>query len=115
MHAGSNAELICSLAYAPPEVVQARVVNDARRFVAHENIDMWAIGVIMWELLLGRRWHEGVPPNDALRMVQTPGALPWESRDPRVSQLDKLGISKRPVLQVRCTQCTRVSSSCMVH
>lgn len=43
--AGSSAEPICSLAYAPPEVVLAL----GHHHVANPAADMWAVGVIMYE------------------------------------------------------------------
>lgn len=103
--AGSTASLAYSLNYAAPEVIQA--LESGRRTV-HVNaaVDIWAIGVIAFELLAGERAFpvDGLPSaeteqaaKDAI-MGRTP--LPWEAlSDGANERLGRLRGMRRTVLR----------------
>ena len=104
--AGTVARLSYSLRYTPPEVVLALEAG-WKTVTVDSAVDIWAIGVIAFELLTGERAfpHSGLDPATAERETldaisgRTP--LPWERAD-AAPRLDKLRGLKRTVL--RCLE-----------
>lgn len=67
-----------SLAYAPPEVIEAWEGNQATIPVS-AAVDMWAVGVIAVELLCGERLFPRGTSEDGIRdAIIGRSALPWE-------------------------------------
>jgi serine/threonine protein kinase len=52
MRAGTECRVSCTLAYAAPEAINAH--SDRTELTVHPSLDMWAIGVILYECLSGR-------------------------------------------------------------
>jgi serine/threonine protein kinase len=50
---GESAPLGCTPGYAAPETARA-YLNGDRRVLADEKVDSWALGIIAFELLIGR-------------------------------------------------------------
>lgn len=84
---------MCSLAYAPPEVVQ-RIQDGERKVTADKSADMWALGVIAFELLTGTRIFSpsSTSKDQAVRMLCGLEPLPWE--DGAEGNEDKLRMLK---------------------
>lgn len=104
--AGSIAPLSYSLRYAPPEVIRA-LEGGQRTIQADPAVDIWAIGVIAFELLTGERalHPSGLEPaaaeTAALDAISGRSQLPWEQAEAG-PQLEKLRGLKRTVL--RCLE-----------
>ena len=101
MHAGDNVPLTFSPMYAPPEVAEAAESGD-RTIVADAAADMWALGVMAFELLTDQPVFHPISATRELIWAQLCGreALPWE--DGAVGQREKLKqlhVLKRAVLQ----------------
>jgi serine/threonine protein kinase len=99
-HAGTNPGLSFSLHYAPPEVVAA-VEAKEKSGRASTATDMWALGVVAFELLTRTRAFQPRTPTGAIRdqlMGRKP--LPWESKDraERRALLRQLRILKPSVM-----------------
>lgn len=79
MHAGSDVPIMCSLAYASPEVVQ-RIQDGEHKIVADKSTDMWALGVIAFELLTKTRIFDQFSTSKEQATGQLCGLepLPWE-------------------------------------
>jgi serine/threonine protein kinase len=80
MHAGHETRLTFSLAYSPPEALQA-LQEGAVTVTADAAADMWAIGVIAYELItrspaFPRSWSRPQLLQAALGGL----AYPWEER-----------------------------------
>ena len=96
-NAGSTANLVYSLAYAPPEVVAASAAGE-RSITAAASADMWAIGVIAYELLSGQpAFPPGTSQSAIADALVGKRKLPWEAASSR--QLRMLLKLKGPVLQ----------------
>eukprot|EP00892_Ulva_mutabilis_P002495 jgi/Ulvmu1/12246/UM086_0037.1 len=97
---GAAVGLSYSLAYAPPEVVNA-IEAAAPTLVASAKVDMWALGVIAYELLTQ---HHPFPPKATRASVRAQIAgrdkLPWEREDDpqRARDMDMLRGLKRSVM-----------------
>jgi serine/threonine protein kinase len=77
-HAGTACALTFSLTYAPPETVRAHAAG-ARTTTADAAADLWALGVIAYELLAGRRAFARNLGRAAITAQLTGAApLPWE-------------------------------------
>eukprot|EP00892_Ulva_mutabilis_P005644 jgi/Ulvmu1/3451/UM016_0071.1 len=100
-YAGTDVRLAFSPSYAPPEVAMA-AERGARTIVADAAADMWALGLMAFELLTGKAVF---PPMTSTRegiWAQLCGraVLPWEVGAPEQSaNLAKLGVLKRAILQ----------------
>lgn len=79
MHAGADVPIMCSLAYAPPEVVQ-RIQDGEHKIKADKSADLWALGVIAFELLTGTRVFspDSTCEEQAVSMLCGLEPLPWE-------------------------------------
>lgn len=103
--AGSTASLMFSLKYAAPEVVQALQAGN-KTVIADAAVDIWAIGVIAFELLTGKRAFpsSAMNPTETDAMVQAAlsghSPLPWEGEGEVVEErLEKLRGLRRSVLR----------------
>ena len=104
--AGSTARLCYSLKYAPPEIIHALEAGRKTTQVSGA-VDIWAVGVIAFELLTGERAFPQFTmsltgADDAVQdAIAGRTQLPWEQPDagPR---LEKLRGLKRTVL--RCLE-----------
>ena len=106
--AGSTAGLAFSLKYAPPEVIGA-LESGCRTVHVDAAVDIWAIGVIAFELLTGERAFpvEGMSAAEAEKAAQDAIAgrkpLPWEVLSEGAKErLGKMRGLKRTVL--RCLE-----------
>jgi serine/threonine protein kinase len=73
--AGQCSQVSCSLGYAPPEVVNAHA--DKSELVVEPSLDMWAIGVIVYECLAGCRAFDcGV--REVQECAKGSKPYPWE-------------------------------------
>jgi serine/threonine protein kinase len=52
LRAGIQCPVSCTLAYAPPEAINAHSAREA--LTVGPSLDMWAVGVILYECLSGR-------------------------------------------------------------
>jgi Protein kinase domain len=78
--AGSVARLTYSLAYSAPETLRA-LNEGAQMVVAQTALDMWAVGVIAYELMIG---HAAFPQGEWMKWDIHAAAVgkrayPWES------------------------------------
>eukprot|EP00892_Ulva_mutabilis_P012598 jgi/Ulvmu1/9710/UM055_0048.1 len=89
-----------SLVYAAPETVHA-VEAGERTILAHGAVDIWAVGVIAFELLTGERtFPYAAARNDILAAIAGRSPLPWEDGAPRAAALRaRMRGLKRTVLQ----------------
>eukprot|EP00892_Ulva_mutabilis_P012634 jgi/Ulvmu1/9743/UM055_0083.1 len=95
---GSSVGLSFSLLYAPPEVIHA-VERQERQVNADPAIDMWAIGVIAYELLTRARvFPPKLSRSDVRNQIAGRAPLPWEDPEQRTEGLKHLRILKRTVL-----------------
>jgi serine/threonine protein kinase len=97
--AGTDARIAYSLLYAPPETVSAIEAGD-RRVCPDCSLDMWALGVIAYELLTASRVF---PPGTTTYKVaaaaiagRTP--LPWESSPGHMRSVPELRMLQHTVL-----------------
>lgn len=63
-----------TLDYLPPEMIEGRMHN--------EKVDLWCIGVLCYELLVGNPPFESASHNETYRRIvkvggQAPGCLAW--------------------------------------
>ena len=79
--AGDTAPLQFTLPYAPPEVVTA-YQQGQHTIVASAATDIWALGVIAYELLTREVWHQGLSQQQITEAISTEGRLPWEAASP---------------------------------
>jgi serine/threonine protein kinase len=80
--AGSNAPLSYSLNYSAPEVVLSTSATATISLIT-PAADVWALGVMAYELmLLKRAFPPGTSEGEIRRRISTPGALPWEQKAP---------------------------------
>lgn len=63
--------------YAAPEVVAAYQQHQ-RQVPASAAVDIWAVGVMAYELLTRTVWFDGLSQEEMLSKVATQGQLPWE-------------------------------------
>lgn len=95
--AGARTGLSFSLNYAAPETVAAHE-SGARTIVADAAADVWALGVLAYELLAQRRVFPVTTSAQAVRDALSGRApLPWETREPAA-----LRTLKRSVLACLC-------------
>eukprot|EP00892_Ulva_mutabilis_P002693 jgi/Ulvmu1/12424/UM009_0074.1 len=103
---GSTASLAFSLTCAPPEVVAA-VESGCRTIHVDAAVDIWAIGVIAYELLTGERAFpaDGLSAAEAEKKAQDAIAgrthLPWEA----LSDGAKERLGKMPGLEPTVLRC----------
>jgi serine/threonine protein kinase len=99
-HAGETSPLTFSLAYAAPEVIAA-FRNGERTLVADPAADMWALGIIAYEILTKERVF--LPANgseDIIQRLLGEKPLLWEGDSPALQeQLRQLRGLRRPILQ----------------
>jgi serine/threonine protein kinase len=98
MHAGSEAELLFSLPYAPPEVATA-AANKATSIKVDGAVDIWALGIIAFELLTRQRVFVPfeTPAEAIMAQLQGREPLPWEGPD-KDKLLPRLRALKRSIL-----------------
>ena len=77
--AGCEASLSFTLTYAPPEVVRA-YKDGERSITAKKSADIWSLGVIAYEMLVGSpTFPAGTHPDIVIDAVMGRVPLPWES------------------------------------
>lgn len=87
-----------SLAYAPPEVLRA-VESGAHSIVADAATDMWALGVIAFELLCSTHaFPYGTKRETICDQISGRALLPWELPEVVVAQRPLLRGLRRTVL-----------------
>jgi serine/threonine protein kinase len=91
---------MCSLAYSPPEVVHL-VQNGDSKMTAEKAVDMWALGVIAFELLTKTRvFPSSTSQDQAMRILCGLEPLPWEEgAEGAEEKLQMLKGLKNPVLK----------------
>eukprot|EP00892_Ulva_mutabilis_P002522 jgi/Ulvmu1/12270/UM087_0004.1 len=79
---GEEAGMSFSLYYAPPEVIVA-YKERRRTILADPSADVWALGVIIWELLTKQKYFkEQTSMRSVVSMLRGDAALPSEQRLP---------------------------------
>jgi serine/threonine protein kinase len=98
--AGEVVSLSFSPGYAAPEVIQAYQAGQ-RSMPAHPAADIWALGVIAFEMLTKERaFGACASAEDMLRRSVSAEPLPWEDPSPEAqSMLRELRGLKRAILQ----------------
>jgi serine/threonine protein kinase len=92
--------LTYSLAYSAPETLRA--LNDGQEMVvAHTALDMWAVGVIAYELLVG---HSAFPTGEWMKWdihaaAAGKRAYPWESEIGTFKNIPELRALKTAVFK----------------
>lgn len=95
--AGGECPLLFSLQYAPPEVIVAASTGQ-RRTVADPKVDVWALGVVAFELLTGTRVFSAQADRaEVLPYMSGARPLPWEAPG-KATLARKLGSLRRTVL-----------------
>jgi serine/threonine protein kinase len=96
--AGELAQLSFTLAYAAPEVIAAYDAGQPTHLV-HPAVDVWALGVIAFEMLTGETIFEPFTPNvEIMAHIAGRKPMPWEG--PRRSELlRKLHVFQNNVLE----------------
>eukprot|EP00892_Ulva_mutabilis_P002686 jgi/Ulvmu1/12418/UM009_0068.1 len=103
---GTTANMAFTLKYAPPEVMHA-MESGCRTIAVDSAVDMWAIGVIAYELLTRERAFpvDGLPVAEAEQKARDAIAgrtqLPWEvaAADGTDTQLSKMRFLRHTVLR----------------
>eukprot|EP01025_Chloroclados_australasicus_P034537 TRINITY_DN3528_c0_g1_i3.p1 TRINITY_DN3528_c0_g1~~TRINITY_DN3528_c0_g1_i3.p1 ORF type:complete len:347 (-),score=33.72 TRINITY_DN3528_c0_g1_i3:242-1192(-) len=86
------------LPYASPEVI-AEVEAGQHRMVVKQSLDIWSLGVVVWELLMKKRLFPSDASTQSIKnqlLGVTP--LPWEERGPNAVNLRRLTFLQRHVL-----------------
>ena len=102
--AGSTASLSYSLKYAAPEVVHA-LEEGSRTILVDSAVDIWAVGVIAFELLTGERAfpiHDMSAASESAvhEAIAGRALLPWEGDSESAQQrLAKLRGLRRTVMR----------------
>ena len=65
----------CSLSYAPPEVVTAHF--HGKPIAVHPSADIWALGVMAFEVLSGRRAMQSI--SELYLFASGAQSYPWEA------------------------------------
>eukprot|EP00892_Ulva_mutabilis_P001194 jgi/Ulvmu1/11075/UM007_0257.1 len=90
---GDTADISFSLYYAPPEVIRAFKAGEDQ-IVAEESADVWALGVIAWELFTKRKFY-GPAPDFKWVVRVLMGEEPLPSELPLLPEVrEKLGNSR---------------------
>ena len=98
LHAGNRKPLAYTLNYAPPEVIRAKERGDTHLVVA-EAADVWALGLIAFELLVGVHAFEMQTTTDIVEGLCGRRPLLWEEAGPdAAARLANLGVLKSTVL-----------------
>eukprot|EP00892_Ulva_mutabilis_P008634 jgi/Ulvmu1/6142/UM277_0001.1 len=98
----SVASLVFSIKYAAPELIQALEAGDTT-IIVDAAVDVWAIGVIAFELLTGERICATQNVSAVQDALAGRSLLPWEGSGANTEQqLGKLRGLRRSVL--RCLQ-----------
>ena len=90
--AGKRCRLMFSIGYAAPETI-AQLESGTSSIIADPAVDMWALGVIAFELLTGAAlFPHGESRTAAMGKLAGRGALPWEAADraPKLAMLKRL-------------------------
>jgi serine/threonine protein kinase len=96
--AGVVTTLSLSLKYAAPEAVKA-LQDSQRTIVSDPAVDMWALGVIAYELLMGKAvFPRGMNASDISACLAGSAPLPWETRQLRQRRLPELRFLRRSVM-----------------
>eukprot|EP00892_Ulva_mutabilis_P011411 jgi/Ulvmu1/8642/UM046_0047.1 len=98
---GETAPLSFTLAYAAPEVIAAMHAGE-RTIAATGALDVWAVGVMAFEMLTGATAFAMpfVSKDDVIAQLLGKQALPWEEGQLSAAQRSRLGVFRRPVLQL---------------
>lgn len=80
-HAGDTVPVALTAAYAAPEVAIAHQQRQ-KTVQASAAVDIWAVGVMAYELLTRSIWFAGMSQDQILAAVATAGQLPWEASTP---------------------------------
>lgn len=96
--AGQTCPLSLSLLYAAPEAVQGLEAGQ-RTMIADPASDMWALGVISFELLTASRaFSRSMNADDIRDAIAGRTSLPWETHDFRKKHVPELRMLRRSVL-----------------
>lgn len=75
--AGDRGRVICTLPYAPPEAVNAHFAKT--ELTVHPSLDIWAVGVVMFEALTGAPAFPRFCGADTIAACAAgEAAYPWE-------------------------------------
>lgn len=95
--AGEPAPLAFSLLYTPPEVAHAYAAQEPS-IVASTAADMWAIGVIAYEMLTGApAWPASATREAIIASLLGEAPLPWEAASEATTR--KLLRMRGPILE----------------
>jgi serine/threonine protein kinase len=112
---GTTATLSFSLSYAPPETLRTLQVG-ARTTTSDPAVDMWALGVIAYELLTRRRaFASDIATDEIKARILGHSPLPWETSDLRKRDVPELRMLKRTVLACLDRDQSRRPTATQVH
>jgi serine/threonine protein kinase len=100
MHAcaGVVTNLSLSLKYAAPEAIKALHLGQ-RTIMSDPAVDMWALGVISYELLMGKAvFPRGTKADTISACLSGSTPLPWETAQLRQRRLPELRFLRRSIM-----------------
>ena len=98
---GSEAPITCTLAYAAPETIHA-LAHGERTVIADAAVDVWALGVMAFELFTRTRAFEYGSREVIEAAMREPDTLPWErTSDPEFERnMRRMGWMKDDILRM---------------
>ena len=98
---GLEAPITCTLAYAAPETINA-LARGERTVIADAAVDVWALGVMAFELFTRTRAFEYGTREVIEAAMREPGTLPWERPgDPEFDRhMRRMGWMKDDILRM---------------